>query len=197
MKASRGAGLSSILAVLVLTLTLAACGGGASTSAPSASPSLSVAPSPKALTEAEQVEAFLLAVKPIWTKVRPINIQSNKLTTSRVLNGSQSMRDASAKTMKKLARQLENLQIDFNLVEVPPAMKKAARHYTSYLANDRLSMTTVASSLHAHGLQMANSYMATANRAVDKSTADLQMWELEVRTQARKLGVKVPWKWRD
>jgi hypothetical protein len=61
-------------------------------------------------------------------------------------------------------------------------------------------MTTFAMSLKAHpyedGWSAANSLIATGNRAVDKANSAYQRLEVEAKTQARKLGIKVPWKWR-
>jgi hypothetical protein len=186
-----------LLALLVLAMSVAACGTAASTSPPTASPSVSASAPP---TEAESATAYLLAVKRIWVGMGAINVRVAKVATVKEVNKSQSVRDAHAHTVKKLAKKLANLQIDLNLIDVPTSMRKAQPLYVAYLAASHLAYTTIVYSLSAHLHEaewgLANSEMTTANKSIDRANAKLEAFTIEVKTQAKKLGIKVPWKWR-
>ena len=98
----------------------------------------------------------------------------------RTVNSSQSVRHRAAKKIKKLVRKMQDIQVRFNLIDVPAAMRKAHRLFAKYMAQEvraaQNGRYSLAEDTSGGNWSMANSHMDDANGFWRKGATLNQSW---------------------
>lgn len=161
----------AFVAVLLLMLAAVGCGTASETaSEPSASPTtVTASPSPEPPTEADIFGAYLVRCKKVRAKYDKIMDRCQKLE---------------GKKLNREAKKLYKSETAWALITPPAGLEKAHAAYGLSIRYNR-----EAYQYWAYG------DFAGSNKYSDRASQQFDKYHLALTVMAKKLGVKIPWKW--
>ena len=188
------------LLLVAVGLLVAGCGGATSTSttSTSTSPSPSPSPSPTVLTNADLLTKFLADVKPVRLRYKNLERRLNHVIWSGdVAHPTLDSTWAPAgRKVGKLTNEYDGIMVDLQVVDVPAFMRPAMMSLLKGLRIERKMYDRVGNwfvNKESWGGSTSN------GKLFDKLHSDygeaLNAWVIKVKLEAKRLGVKVPWKW--
>jgi hypothetical protein len=173
-------------------LSVVACGGSKTASGTSTSPTASASPTPSGSptpTEKQILVAYLRHMKPLMARDDQQTETWNRLNDQWKWNSTGNWKSVGAKYLR-LAKQVDNLAIDIDIVQAPKRLKGA---HASLVSAFRITYKSCL--LHADKLKalddtsnwwkQADTYYNQWNKAYEK-------WRWALKVECRRLHVRIP-----
>jgi hypothetical protein len=184
------------LLLIAVGLLMGGC-GAATTSSASPNPRASPSPSPTVLTDAQLLERFLADVKPIRARVFKLTRQLAGIEKTMMAPGwYQPKGQVMSRELRKLIFKFDGILVDLQLIDAPDFMQPAMKSLVRLVALVRESWVLVADELATNAFwRLDDPGLRRLTKTDDAVSQAADAWRLKVKLEAKRWGVKVPWKW--
>ena len=185
-----------VVGLLLVVLVVLAVGCGSAATEDATSPSASPSPSPTVLTDADLLTQFLADVKPVRVRYHRLSNQLDHLIWTDAHKTADSSWPPVGRKMWKLLPKYDGIMVDLQLIDTPDFMRPAMKNLLTCLRRESAMYDSIAGWMRykeGWGAGSANGQRYEKMRAAWGEASDA--WRIKVKLEAKRYGVRIPWKW--